>query len=80
MQEILRLIGQLFIRQVLEISNNSNQKDFKVTFMRTNHSDSRFIVDRGQARPEKPPQMELKPHEIPSKNPSQPKPNNDSQK
>ena len=48
--------------------------------MRTNHSDSRFIVDRGQPRPEKPPQMELKPHEIPSKNPSQSKPNNDSQK
>jgi hypothetical protein len=48
--------------------------------MTTNYSDSSFIRDRGQPRPEKPPQLQLRPGEIPSKNPSQPKPNNDSQK
>ncbi len=40
-------------------------------FMTTNYSDSSFIRDRGQARPEKPPQLQLRPGEIPSKNPSQ---------
>jgi hypothetical protein len=45
--------------------------------MSHNTSSLRFVQD-GQPRPEKPPQMKLKPHEIPSKSPSASKPNSDS--